>query len=63
MLMCVLEQTPRTITVRISNSRWSRLMELEHAYRIARSVVKAKKEVNSAPSMSIDEAMNFIDTL
>lgn len=61
--MCVLEQTPRTITVRMSNSRWNRLMELEHAYQVARSIVKAKKEVESAPAMSVEEALGFIDAL
>ena len=27
--MCVLEKTPRSITVRLTNARWNRLMELE----------------------------------
>lgn len=61
--MCVLEKTPRSITVRLSNTRWNRLMELEVAYRMALAVAKAKRECESAPSLSLSEAMNFVDTL
>ena len=35
--MCILEQNTRNITVRISNARWNRLMELENAYRQERT--------------------------
>lgn len=61
--MCVLEKTPRTITVRLTNARWNRLMELETAYRVAMAVAKAKRECESAPSMSVAAAMDFIDSL
>ena len=61
--MCILEKTPRTITVRLTNARWNRLMELETAYRVAMAVAKAKRECESAPSMSVAEAMDFIDSL
>ena len=61
--MCVLEKTPRSVTVRLSNTRWNRLMELEASYRMALAVAKAKRECESAPSLSLSEAMNFIDTL
>ncbi len=61
--MYVIEQTPRNITVRLSNSRWSRLMELENAYCMAKSIVRAKKECEKAPAMTKDEALKFIDSL
>ena len=61
--MCVLEKTPRSITVRLTNARWKRLMELETAYRMAMAVAKAKRECEAAPAMSVSEAMDFIDTL
>lgn len=41
--MCVIERTNRNITVRMTNARWNRLMELEEAYQTARAVVRAKK--------------------
>lgn len=61
--MCILEQTTSYITVRISNKRWNRLMELENAYRIAKSVHRAKKESKNAQSMTIDEAKRYINSL
>ena len=47
----------------MTNARWSRLMELENAYRVAKSVVRAKKECEKARSMTKEEAMKFIDSL
>ena len=61
--MCIIERNTRNITVRMSNARWNRLMELENAYRIAKSVVRAKKECEKAKGMTKEEAMNFIDSL
>ena len=61
--MCVLERNTRNITVRMSLRRWDRFLELEHAYRVANAVVRAKRECETAPSMSIEEAMQFIRQL
>lgn len=61
--MCVIERTTRNITVRMTNARWNRLMELEEAYRTARAVVRAKRDCEDAQSMSINEALGFIDRL
>lgn len=61
--MCIIEQDTRNITVRMSNTRWNRLMELENAYHIAKSIVRAKKGCEKAKAMSKEEAMNFIDSL
>ena len=61
--MCVLERTTRSITVRMSPRRWERFVELEQAYRVATAVVRAKRECETAPSMSVDEAMQFIRQL
>ena len=61
--MCVLERDTRSITVRMSQRRWNRFVGLEHAYRVANAVVRAKRECETAPSMSVDEAMQFIREL
>lgn len=61
--MCVIERTTRNITVRMTNARWNKLMELEEAYRTARAVVRAKRYCEDAQSMSINEALGFIDRL
>lgn len=61
--MCVIERTNRSITVRMTRARWNRLMELEEAYRTARAVVRAKRECEKIPSMSLNEAISLIDSL
>jgi len=61
--MCVIERTNRNITVRLTNARWNRLMELEEAYRMARTVLRAKQECENATSMSVAEAIDFVDNL
>ena len=61
--MCIIERNTRNITVRMTNARWNRLMELENAYRIANSIVRAKKECEKAKSMTKEEAMKFIGSL
>lgn len=61
--MCIIEQNTRNITVRMSNARWNRLMELENACRIAKSVVRAKKECEQTKDMNKEEALSFIDSL
>lgn len=47
----------------MSRRRWNRFVELEQAYRVANAVVRAKRECETAPSMSVDEAMQFIREL
>ena len=47
----------------MSPRRWDRFVELEQAYRVANAVVRAKRECETAPSMSVDEAMQFIQQL
>lgn len=47
----------------MTHARWNRLMELEEAYRTARAVVRAKRECEKTPSMSLSEAFGFVDTL
>lgn len=62
-IMCVVERTARNITVRMTRARWNRLMELEEAYRTARAVLRAKRECEKAPSMTVAEALSFVDGL
>ena len=61
--MCVLERNTRSITVRMSPRRWDRFVELEQAYRVANAIVRAKRECDTKPSMSVDDAMQFIKEL
>lgn len=62
-VMCVLEQTATTTTVRLSNRRWARLQELDKAYRLAQTIKRSMKQVESASSMSVDEAIETLRAL
>ena len=62
-VMCVLEQTATTTTVRLSNRRGARLQELDKAYRLAQTIKRSMKQVESAPSMSVDEAIETLRAL
>lgn len=59
----VIEQTPRSVTVRMSTRRWNKLLELEEAYKLARTIKRSLKQAEKAPAMTVDEAMDFIDKL
>ena len=61
--MCIIEKNNRSITVRLTNARWERLMGLEAAYRTAQAIVRAKRECESEPSMNVNEALAFVDSL
>jgi len=61
--MCVLEQTPTMTTVRLSNRRWTHLMELDKAYRLAKTIKRGMQQVEYAPAMSADEAIAALRAL
>ena len=63
MATAILERTPRSVTVKMSTSRWNRIQQLERAYRVANTIKRSIGQAESAPVMSVSEAMNFIDTL
>ncbi|MBQ9676566.1 MAG: hypothetical protein IJV44_00340 [Prevotella sp.] len=47
----------------MSIRRWDRLMELEKAYKLAKTIKRSMKQAESAPAMTVNEAMDFIDQL
>lgn len=61
--MRVIERNTRNVTVRLTNAHWNRLVQLDDAYRTALAVVKAKRECEAKPGMTVEEALNFIETL
>ncbi len=61
--MCVLEQTPTMTTVRLSNRKWARLMELDKTYRLARAIKHSMLQIEEAPAMSADEAIATLRAL
>lgn len=61
--MCVLEQTSTMTTVRLSNRKWARLMELDKTYRLARTIHRGMQQVEYAPAMTADEAITALRAL
>lgn len=61
--MCVIEQTKTTTTVRMSNRRWNRLMNLDKAYRLAQTIVHSLQQIEDAPALSKDEAIATLRAL
>ena len=61
--MYIIEQTSTMTTVRLSNRRWKRMLELDKAYRLAQTIKRSMQQVESAPSMSVDEAIATLRAL
>ena len=61
--MCVLEKTATTTTVRLSNRRWARMLEMEKAYRLAQTIKRSMQQVESAPLMSVDDTLATLRAL
>ena len=59
----IIERTPRTVTVRMSTRRWNRMLQMEQAYKLAHTIKRSMKQAETAPSMTVEEAMDFIDKL
>lgn len=60
MTTAVLHQDDRTVTIKMSLTKWKRLQKLEDSYKVANAINKANKQVDSVPAMNIDEATSFL---
>ena len=47
----------------MSRRRWNHLQKLEESYKVAVAIRKGMKQVEKAPSMSIDEAIDSLRAL
>ena len=50
-------------TIRLSNRKWARLMELDKTYRLARTIKRSMQQIEYAPAMSADEAIEALRAL
>jgi len=62
-MTAVLERTPRSVTVRLSTRRWNKMLELEQTYKLACTIKRSMKQVESEPSMTPDEAIEALRAL
>ncbi|MBQ4484842.1 MAG: hypothetical protein II934_07580 [Prevotella sp.] len=63
MMTSIVAQDSRAVTVRMSRRRWNRIQRLEQAYKLAHTIKRSMKQAETAPSMTVEEAMDFIDKL
>jgi len=61
--MAVQELEGNQVMVTMSISHWNLLQQLERSYKVARSIVRGEKECESAPSMSVVDALKYVDSL
>ena len=59
----VIERSPRRVTVSMSARRWNKLLELEQTYKLARIIKRSMWQVESEPSLSLDEAVAMLHNL
>ena len=59
----VINSSPTCVTVSMSKVRWNRLLELEKAYKTAKTVYKAMAQCETAPTMTVKEAEQLIMSL
>ena len=47
----------------MSRRRWNRIQQLEQAYKLAHTIKRSMKQAETAPAMTVEQAINFIDRL
>lgn len=63
MATAVLHQDSKSVTLKMSLSRWKRLQRLEDSYKVASAINKALKSIDSAPVMSAEDGLKFLREL
>jgi len=61
--MAVQELEGNRVQVTMSLTHWNLLQQLEGSYKIAKAIMRGKKECEVAKSMSAVEAYAYIDSL
>lgn len=59
----VIERMPGWVTVSMSARRWNRMLQLEEAYKLARTIKRSMKQVETEPSMTPEEAIEQLRSL
>ena len=59
----IVERTPRWVTVCMSTRRWNRIQKLEQAYKLARIIKRSMKQAETAPAMTVEQAMKHLEEL
>ena len=59
----IINRTPGRVTVSLSTRRWNRMLQLEEAYKLARTIKRSMKQVESESAMTPEEAIEQLRAL
>ena len=59
----IIERTSRRVTVSMSTRRWNRIQKLEQAYKLASTIKRSMKQAETAPAMTVEQAMRHLEEL
>ena len=59
----IIERTPGRVTISMSTRRWNRIQKLEQAYKLARIIKRSMKQSETAPAMTVEQAMKHLEEL
>ena len=59
----IIERTPRRVTVSMSTRRWNKLQQLEQAYKLAQTIKRSMKQVETETTMTPQEAIEALRAL
>ena len=51
------------MTISMSTRRWNRIQKLEQAYKLAQAIKRGMKQVETAPAMTVEQAMRHLEEL
>ena len=59
----IIERTPRRVTDSMSTRRWNRIQKLEQAFKLAHTIKRSMKQAETAPAMTVEQAMKHLEEL
>ena len=59
----IIDRTPGRVTVSMSTRRWNRIQKLEQAYKLAHAIKRSMKQAETAPALTVEQAMKHLEEL
>ena len=58
-----ISRRPTMVTVQMSQRRWNRILSLEQTYKLARTIKRSMDQVETAPALSAEDAVDVLRSL
>jgi hypothetical protein len=58
-----ISRRPNMVTVQMSQRRWNRILSLEQTYKLARTIKRSMDQVETAPALSAEDAVDVLRSL